>query len=425
MTWGLSVVDLKSGKEIVTQGNPTEPLVPASLMKLFTAGAVFYIETTGKQIRLTTDILHDGRMNGATLDGNIFLRGNGNCLLSIDDLKKAIQALKDKGINKVTGKIVADTTRFDTRGLERTRKGTGHTPVSALGMDLNTVSVTVKAGEAWKQPTVSIEPPNDAVRFAIAARTVVGGSSRLNVTQTDDTGYRVTGNIPRDSGPQHWRFPLANPALYAAQCFKTILAREGITVQGDVTEGRTPEGAPLLANVPGPDMKCLITEMNMNSLNVTADNLLLALVSNSDGSPSTRDLGVAVVKNYLASHGITSEEAQIADGSGLLPGNRVTPRVMARYLAAVSQQPWFRDFHDSLPRPGLDGTLRNGTYKNERFRAKSGSLENVTALAGYGVDKTRREIAFAFIVNTPGPLPPNVRSVGDTILHFLADEVLQ
>jgi D-alanyl-D-alanine carboxypeptidase/D-alanyl-D-alanine-endopeptidase (penicillin-binding protein 4) len=288
-------------------------------------------------------------------------------------------------------------------------------------MDMHTVSISVTPGEAGKQPTVSIEPPNDVVRFAVAARTMSGGRSNLSVARIDDAAYKVTGNIPRDAGTQRWRFPLTNPARYAAQSFKTILAREGIAVPGDVAEGRTPEGATILASVPSPALKRLVTEMNMHSLNVAADNLLLAMVSNPDGAVSTRVQGVAILQEHLKRHGISPGDAQIADGSGLLPANRVTPRGMARYLAAVSHQPWFRELRDSLPRPGLDGTLRNGTYRNERFRAKSGNLENVTALAGYGVDKSGREIAFAFIAESPTALPPNARNAGDAVIRYLAE----
>ncbi len=419
--WGVTVIDMKTGKEIISAGNTNELLSPASLVKLFTTGAALDLKLGKKPVSLTTGILHDGRVEEGTLNGSIYLRGNGNCLLSADDLKKMAQTLRGKGIQKVTGQIVADESRFDTRGLERSRKGAGHAPAGALGLDLHTVLVVVTPGDAGRQPVVSIEPPNDAVRFAVAARTVTGGTSSLAVVRNDDIGYRVTGNIPSGSGIQRWRFPLTSPARYTAQSFKTVLAEEGILVMGDISEGKTPENASLLSTVPGPDMKRFVKEMNMHSLNVAADNLLLAIVSNNDGSPSTRDKGVAVVKDHLARHGISSAEARIVDGSGLLPGNRVTPKAMARYLAAVSHQPWFRDLRDSLPRPGLDGTLRNGTYKNERFRAKSGSLENVVALAGYGVDKAGREIAFAFIVNTPGPLPPNARSAGDEVMRCLAE----
>jgi len=419
--WGVAVVDLKSGTEIVAAGNVNEPLSPASLMKLFTTGAVLEREGKGRPLALTTEILRDGQVDRGTLRGNIFLRGNGNCLLSAEELKQAGQALRDKGITTITGGVVADATRFDVRGLERSRKGSGYALVSALGLDLHTVSVRVAPGEPGKPPRVTVEPPNSDVRFAVSARTVTGGKNTLSVIQSDDTGYRVNGDISTESAPVHWRFPLADPARYAAQSFRTILIQTGIRIQGEASIGATPHNAAMVATIPGPDAKGFVDKMMMNSLNVAADNLLLALGSGSDGLPGTRDKGVVLLREHLGRHNLLDNQATIADGSGLLPANRITVRAMARYLAAVAKQPWYPALYHSLPRAGLDGTLRSAGFKNERFRAKTGSLENAAALAGFGIDKEGREIAFAFIANSTGPLPPNARNAGDVVMQLLAE----
>ena len=422
--WGVALIDIQSGKEIINAGNVNELLLPASLAKLFTAGATLEQEKEGKAVLLTTEILHDGHLTNGTLNGSIYLRGNGNCLLSADDLKKAAQTLRTKGIGSVTGGVVADDSRFDPRGLERTRKGTGYTPAGALGLDLHTVSVTVAPAEPEKSPMVSIEPPNAQARFAVAAKTGGGGKNSLSVTRLDDQSYTASGDIPNNSAPLRWRFPLDDPALYAAQSFSTILTEVGIKVSSDVSKGKTPVDSTRLTEISGPTMETFVAEMNTHSLNVAADNLLLALAA-SDSLPATRENGAQAISRHLERYGITAREVRIADGSGLLPGNRITPGAMARYLTSAAKQTWFPAFHQSLPRAGMDGTLRNGSFKNERFRAKSGSLENVVSLAGYGVDKGGREITFAFIANSPGPLPPNARNAGDIVMQFLYDEVLQ
>jgi len=95
---------------------------------------------------------------------------------------------------------------------------------------------------------------------------------------------------------------------------------------------------------------------------------------------------------------------------------------VAHYLASAVKQPWFLQLLNSLPRAGMEGTLRNSGFKNERFRAKSGNLEGVTALAGYGVDNSGRKVAFAFIANSPDPLPPNARLAGDEVMRWLAEQ---
>ena len=82
---------------------------------------------------MTTTILHDGAVSGNVVEGNIYLVGRGNALLSERDLEQAVESIARMGVKKITGDIIADDTAFDARGLERTRKGTGYAPPAALG----------------------------------------------------------------------------------------------------------------------------------------------------------------------------------------------------------------------------------------------------------------------------------------------------
>jgi D-alanyl-D-alanine carboxypeptidase/D-alanyl-D-alanine-endopeptidase (penicillin-binding protein 4) len=257
------------------------------------------------------------------------------------------------------------------------------------------------------------------VRFAVAARTTASGNSSIDVTQLDDESYRITGDIPVGSTSVRKRFSLSGPSRYVAGSFQTILQQTGITVTDNVAQRKTPEGASLLVSIPGRSLQSYIYEMNTNSLNVAADNLLLSLGGLAGSSPVNREMGLDVLKAHLFRHGLLDTEVTVVDGSGLLLGNKVTPRALARYLVSISRQKWFGYFRNSLPRPGLDGTVKGSTVHNERFRVKTGNLENVTALAGYGVDGKGREIAFAFIVESSSALPPNAHRIMDEILEYL------
>lgn len=199
--WGLVTVELKTGEELIKAGNSVgEPLVPASLVKLFTTGAVLDHSARNGRPDMRTAVFHDVTIRDGMLDGNLYLRGQGNALLSAGDLQQAARKLAEQGIRTITGSIIADDMFFDTKGLERSRKGPGHAPSGALGLDLHTLAVIVTPTEPGKQPKVTIEPLNDAVRLAVEARTVATGVAGIKVAQLDDMSFRVTGNIPADSG---------------------------------------------------------------------------------------------------------------------------------------------------------------------------------------------------------------------------------
>jgi D-alanyl-D-alanine carboxypeptidase/D-alanyl-D-alanine-endopeptidase (penicillin-binding protein 4) len=422
--WGLVAVDLNTGKELVQLGNSlAEPLAPGSLVKLFIAGALLDHRQAAKGLALNTTIFRDGVIQEGTLFGNLYIKGRGNALLTSTDLKRVVNKVAELGIRRISGNIIADDGFFEVNGLERSRTGAGYAPVGALGLDLHTVGVTVTSTESGKAPLVKVEPTNQAVRVAVSARTTVAANNTLEIVQIDDTSYRVAGNIPLDASPVKQRFSLRETALYTAGVLKAELLQGGIKVTGAVKKGKLPSDANSLAEIPGPDIHALLRDMNVHSLNVMADNLLLLLGAEKYGEPGSREKGLKGLSVFLDSFDLTKDKVVVVDGSGLRDENRVTAGFLTHYLRIVEQKKWFPSFYESLPRCGLDGTAKNIGYRNERFRVKTGRLENAFGLAGYGVDGMGREIAFTYIINVPagGAMMP-LDQIGTEVLRYLAGQ---
>jgi D-alanyl-D-alanine carboxypeptidase len=165
----------------------------------------------------------------------------------------------------------------------------------------------------------------------------------------------------------------------------------------------------------------ILHDMNVHSRNVTAQNLANCLGERRFGSPGTRAKGNRAVSSFLNSLDLPSEEAIIADGCGLTRENRITTHFIAHYLYQVSKKPWFDSFRDTLPRPGLEGTVKRIGYTDQRFRVKTGRLNDVFALAGYGVNAAGREISFAFIVNSKKGMVSDRRHSRGELLRLLAE----
>jgi D-alanyl-D-alanine carboxypeptidase len=167
----------------------------------------------------------------------------------------------------------------------------------------------------------------------------------------------------------------------------------------------------------------LLREMNVHSNNRLADRFFMRLGKERSGGPATLEKGQQAIGEFLVGLGLPPGEVTIADGSGLSGENRVSARFLARYLHAVSRRPWQQRFRETLPRPGLEGTVRDIGYVDRRFRVKSGQLDNAFALAGYGVDQAGRPLAFAYLVNGPEPLRDLKKSRG-AVVRLLAEHDL-
>jgi len=167
----------------------------------------------------------------------------------------------------------------------------------------------------------------------------------------------------------------------------------------------------------------ILHDMNVHSRNVTAQNLADSLGERRFGAPGTRAKSNRAVCTFLNSLDLPPEKAIIADGCGLARGNRMSAGFIAHYLYKVSKKPWFDSFRETLPRPGLEGTVKRIGYTDQRFRVKTGSLDDVFALAGYGINAAGREFSFAFIVNSKkGRLSDRWHSRGE-LLRLLAEGV--
>lgn len=419
VNWFMSVREQAAGEVISKQGTVNELLLPGSLPKLWVSGTALQ---DGEPDSFETNFLV-AEIKTTEGKNSIFLQGHGNALLNTTELQQIASALTRTGITVVQGDVVADTTFFQAEDWNSKRGGSAYAMPGALGLDLHTVRVSAQMDESGQPLQVTIEPPNEAVRFAVAARTAASGSSTLRIEQLDDLGYKVTGNLPADAGGQGRRFPLQDSALYAAGTLKTLMQEAGIEVKGKVRRGRTPDDAVELAKIPGPPLDDVLRDMNFHSLNVVADNLLLTLGAERFGPPGTREKGVKAVREFLQSLDLSMDEVEIYDGSGLSDKNRVSADFMARYLIKVSKKPWFERFKNTLPRPGYEGTVKDIGFRDDRFRVKTGRLEDVYALAGYGVDGAGKDVAFCFIVNGPGVgMLPNMDEIGADVLRWIASE---
>lgn len=207
--------------------------------------------------------------------------------------------------------------------------------------------------------------------------------------------------------------------------YKVVTVRKAVTAKGKKKRtGRKKTSVVARHTVKVRDKRELFTmlhDMNVHSRNVTAQNLADSLGERRFGAPATRAKGNKAVCSFLDSLGLPSPKATVADGCGLARENRLTVGFLAYYLYQVAKKPWSDSFRETLPRPGLEGTVKRIGYTDERFRVKTGRLNDVFALAGYGVNAAGREFSFAFIVNSKnGRIYDSKHSRGE-LLRLLAE----
>jgi D-alanyl-D-alanine carboxypeptidase/D-alanyl-D-alanine-endopeptidase (penicillin-binding protein 4) len=331
-------IDLATGRQLYAR-NLHMPLIPASNEKL----AVTYASllALGPSFRFTTDVLGQGELDGTLWRGDIVLKGYGDPTLSTLDLLTLASQLRSQGIRRVTGQVIGDESFFDAKRM----------------------------APGWKPYFFLNESP------ALSALTVDRGSYKGHAT--------------------------SKPALAAALSFRAALLRAGISVAGRALIGRADAEAVPLAEIQSVPLTNVLRFMDHESDNFTAEMLLKQIGAGVELQGTTAS-GAQAVLELLQEQQIPLAGVRIVDGSGLSSLDRLTTEA----LVAMLRSSWLdEDLRElliaALPVAGRSGTLDSrmrGTVAAGRVRAKTGTLNQASALSGY----VRRRIAFSVIQNGPG-----------------------
>ena len=367
---GAYVVNTTDGR-LVFRRRGGQARILASNTKLFTTATA--LARFGTEGTLGTEVLGEGVLSeDGVWQGDLYLRGGGDPAFgsrsftrraygggtgTVEELAELLEAA---GIERVTGRIVGDESRFDDR------RGTAYSGFST---------------------SIDIGGPLSALSYNRGLASEGGFSFQVN------------------------------PGAFTAAKLTAALRRRGVAVRRKAVAGTAPAGAEVLASVDSPPMERLAALTNKPSDNFFAEMLIKAVGWQAGGTGTTA-AGAAAVRGFA---GRLGAGARIVDGSGLSRGDRATPRRVVRLLTAMQARGEFDAFLASLAVAGSDGTLsdrmRRGPAHNH-CRGKTGTLSNVSALSGYCTARSGDVYAFSILMN--GVYPTGARELQDRMAQAIA-----
>lgn len=336
---------------------------PASVHKLLIGTAALI--ALGRETRFETTVVADAVVDGV-VSGDVYLVGGGDPLLStaayaarfpnqpqiFSDIGLLADAVAAAGVTEIRGSVIGDESR---QPVER------YNPL-------------------WPQRFINQDQ--------------IGPLSALAVND-GFVGFPVSGISGLDAS--------GNPPADAAAVFTTLLGARGVTVTGAAAAGVTPVTATtVVATHSSPTVVEIVTEMLQESDNATAEILMRELAIHR-GQPGTTAAGADAVAAILDEAGITANGRTIADGSGLALEDTLTCELVNEVL---DYPPTATDLRNALAVVGVNGTLAkrwNGTDLVGKVRAKTGTLNQVSSLAGYIPTAAGDEAQFVMIANATAP----------------------
>ena len=178
------------------------------------------------------------------------------------------------------------------------------------------------------------------------------------------------------------------------------LVDDGVVLDVRISDGTLPDSAfHLCSRFHSIDQ--ILLRMMKQSDNFYAEAMFYQLAAHQGHRPARAKDAAAIVKRLISKVGLGHRPYRIADGSGLSLYNYLSADLEVRLLRyAYRNSTVYLHLLPSLPVAGSDGTLRNrmrGSFAADNVKAKTGTLEGVSALAGYCTAANGHRLCFSII----------------------------
>lgn len=415
-------------------------LRPASNMKILTSIAA--LETLGADHRFTTEVLVDGKLTGDILDGNVYIKGQGDPTLLKRDLDQFAKELKAYGIQHVKGSLLGDDDWYDDILLSQDLNWSDESSytgaqISALTLspnedyDAGTIIVEVNPGiKIGEEAQVTVSPETDYVNIINQTKTVAKNEVKnISIEREHGTNtIKIEGTIPAEGTSSKSWIAVWEPTGYVLDVFKQTLEENGIQFMEDsqVQPGIAPKEATVIVKKESMPLSELLFPFMKLSNNGHGETLTkeMGKVVYDEGS---WDKGLLVIEEVVAQFDIDTKMILLRDGSGMSHKNMIPANEMTKLLYQIQQESWFPEFENALPVAGeedrfIGGTLRTRLVDPEtkgKVKAKTGKINSVSTLSGYVTAKSGEKLVFSILINNY--LGDDITFIQDEIVTLLAE----
>lgn len=342
--------------KVLYELDPDLGMIPASITKIV-VGVTAYAKLGANYQIPTVVYTDDSNIRDGSIDGNLYIKGFGDPDLNSGDIQVLAEEINKKGIKQITGNIVADESYFD------------------------------------------------------------------NVYKT------LSGVYKGDTGPSYWPYvsALCLDKTYGAMSTGNLLSSDltalGISVQGTVITGTTPGGAKEIVQI-SHSIYDVLSYMLKESDNHSAITIFKLLGAKYKNQPASLEDAQEVISSFLTELGVDRYSYEILEGSGLTRYNKVNAEMYMKMLKYMYDDRFTFDyFMNSLSIAGKDGTLRKrmiGTEAEGNVYAKTGTINSVSALSGYVIDKDSEILMFYCVMNGFGGNASEMRAAQDDVCILLS-----
>lgn len=389
-------------------------LNPASVIKLVTTAAA--LDMLGQGYRWSTEVMYTGNIEGHTLNGDLYIRGNGDPYLTPERFWRLLNRIYIVGIHRITGDVLIDNSYFEPGKVDYA--AFDQQPYRTYNVGPNAVLVGFQATEfhldidtTGTDPAVKITPFPQSPRLRIINQVkLVNGScnawkKRLSLQTRNNAGMLevvFSGNYALACKQRTLYRRVSEAQDHYQHFFLPLWNQIGGSVDGKITQGIVPADAKRLLEESSISLAEAVRLVNKFSNNVMTRQILLSMGAQEFGPPGTTDKGIAAVNAWLVEHKLDHPDLQLDNGAGLSRDARISAGLLGELLLHVYKQAYMPEFIAALPVSGYDGTMAhrfNDTPLVGHAHIKTGLLDFVQSMAGYVTTATGKRYVVVLLHN--------------------------
>ncbi len=383
----ISIQNINNPKQTY-QFNSDMPMIPASTQKLITI--IPSLQVLGNDYKFSTKLYKD-----KTKDEYYIVLGADPYLTSkeLKLLLGNINLPKDKNISK----IYLDDTIFDkVEWGEGWQWDDDLNPLmpkfSAYNIDKNIMQIVIAPSMNGYPPEVikEVNYPLTFINNMITSKETKYKIKRQNHISPD---ILVLEGTIRPDKSEIIKIPINNPKKYFTMRLSDCIINHGISSSGIYNEVKLNKNYQLITLL-SHDISDAKTDIYKNSNNFVCETTFKIAGGKYTSKTGSFENGMIMFNDFCKKHDIDTSDIKLTDASGVSKNNLVTTDFMTSFLLKT------RGFLEkNLPTAG-EGTLTNRMLYLKGFvYAKTGTLYNISAMAGYISTLKRQKYVFSIIIN--------------------------
>ena len=444
---------------------------PASTMKL--VPSFIALDTLGADFVWHTRVYHTGIIIGDQLYGDLIIQGSGDPKMTHERLQQLLYKVQTSGIRHINGDIIIDSTIF--KNVSKDPAAFDNAPLrpynaSPDGFLVNFSSIGIQSyplNNSQAQLTYTPQLANYQLPKMINTRSATCGQARYSLApQWQPTQLTLNASLPDSCGEHAFYVAYPDAKDFAARVIAAKWQALGNTLSGKVISQETPydvnkkpkslRGLAAIAMSPLPivsypslNLTQQIYDINHFSNNVMTEQVALSIAaykksssneiinetSNNQqtslyqfGKPTTTSYPATLqtINQWWQTH-LTTPPPHLTNGSGLCRDCTISAANLSELLTYAYNHPSFDAYVSSLGIAGVSGTISAHSERLPESQAigrswiKTGTLNNVTSMAGYVKGLSGQDYVVVGLINSEQALNAyTARPVLDAMLDWTA-----